>query len=126
MCIRDSSLLELEILESVSFNNGEGLTGFLKKIKNRGFKISIDDFGSGYSSLGLLKNMPIDTLKIDRSFFSDWQREVYTVEETKEKSIVRSIIEMAQGLNLNTVAEGIEEEYQVEFLTNVGLSLIHI
>lgn len=118
------SLLELEILESVSFNNGEGLTGFLKKIKNRGFKISIDDFGSGYSSLGLLKNMPIDTLKIDRSFFSDWQREVYTVEETKEKSIVRSIIEMAQGLNLNTVAEGIEEEYQVEFLTNVGCDLI--
>ena len=118
------SLLELEILESVSFNNGEGLTGFLKKIKNRGFKISIDDFGSGYSSLGLLKNMPIDTLKIDRSFFSDWQREVYTVEETKEKSIVRSIIEMAQGLNLNTVAEGIEEEYQVEFLANVGCDLI--
>ena len=100
------------------------MTGFLKKIKNRGFKISIDDFGSGYSSLGLLKNMPIDTLKIDRSFFSDWQREVYTVEETKEKSIVRSIIEMAQGLNLNTVAEGIEEEYQVEFLTNVGCDLI--
>ncbi len=118
------SLLELEILESVSFNNSEGLTVFLKKIKNRGFKISIDDFGSGYSSLGLLKNMPIDTLKIDRSFFSDWQRELYTVEETKEKSIVRSIIEMAQGLNLNTVAEGIEEEYQVEFLTNVGCDLI--
>ena len=117
----DHSLLDLEILESVSFGEQGALTNFLRKIRAHGFKISMDDFGSGYSSLGLLKDMPIDALKLDRSFFADWEKKAMT---SREASVVSSILQMAQGLGVATIAEGVEEEYQVNFLRQMGCDLI--
>jgi diguanylate cyclase (GGDEF)-like protein/PAS domain S-box-containing protein len=103
--------LELEITESVAIKNVEDVIEKLKELKKLGIAISIDDFGSGYSSLSYLRRLPIDTLKIDRSFILDLMKENH-----KETSIVRAIIALAQSLNLSVVAEGVELLEQVKIL----------
>lgn len=102
--------LELEITESVAIKNIDDVIDKLEALKKIGIAISIDDFGSGYSSLSYLKKLPIDTLKIDRSFILDLS------EDQRETSIVRAIIALAQSLNLSVVAEGVELSEQVKIL----------
>ena len=111
--------LELEITESMLMQDFTLATGHLRDLKERarGVRIAIDDFGSGYSSLSYLRHLPIDTLKIDRSFIVDLQKP-----ETAESvgAIVRTIVDLGRNLQLNIVAEGVETRGQADLLRRLG------
>lgn len=103
--------IELEITESI-MQNIEKAKIELENIKKLGFQISIDDFGKGYSSLSYLKSLPIDTIKIDKSFIDD-------IKHPKHKgSLAKVIIDMGHNMNFVVIAEGVETKEQVEFLQN--------
>ena len=108
----DKELIELEVLENDASVDEETLISFLRVIKSRGFRIAMDDFGSGYSSLGLLYGMPIDCLKLDKSLFDGWQEDM----SDSDTSLVRHIIQVAHETGRVVVAEGIEQKYQVNLL----------
>lgn len=102
--------LKLEITERIVMENIEGATGILEQLRALGVDLSIDDFGTGYSSLSYLHRLPINTLKIDRSFISCMG------ENNENKEIVRTIILLAQNLKMGVIAEGIETEDQLQQL----------
>jgi len=110
--------LDIEITESHIMTNFEQVTRDLTKIRALGVSISMDDFGTGYSSLSMLTKMPLDYLKIDRSFMQG------IPEQSDNASLVSTIILMAQNLGLAVVAEGVEELKQLEFLTQLGCQQI--
>lgn len=112
------SFIELEITESMLTENMNRLLDTMKQLKDAGFRISVDDFGSGYSSLNLITLLPFDTLKIDGGFFL---RNELT---EKNKKVITSIVELAKGLNYRTVSEGVETDEQVEFLKELGCDMI--
>ncbi len=106
--------VEIEITESVFVDHEFQLVEMIKRIRNNGIKVSLDDFGTGYSSLSYLKSIPIDTLKIDKSF-------VESLGELKTSDIITgSVIEMMQKLGLEIIAEGVETEVQYEFLKKMN------
>jgi EAL domain-containing protein (putative c-di-GMP-specific phosphodiesterase class I) len=90
----------------------------LRQLRRRGIKVAIDDFGTGYSSLSYLKRLPIDTLKIDRSFVAD------VTDEADGAAIVSATIGLAQALGLNIVAEGVETEAQKQTLVGKGCGIM--
>jgi len=104
------SHLELELTESSIMQNAEFAADVLSGLKSMGVKISIDDFGTGYSSLASLKRLPIDALKIDKSFVSD------ATTDPDDASLVMAIITLAHNLRLKVIAEGVETEDQLRFL----------
>lgn len=106
--------IEFELTESVVMNDIESAIETMIAIKQLGVSLSIDDFGTGYSSLNYLKRFPLDVLKIDRSFINDLEN------EHSDSAIVRSIIALAENFGLRVVAEGIEEAYQQQILTDLG------
>ncbi len=107
-------LLELELTESILFDNVQEAVTIIRDLKNLGFPILIDDFGSGYSALNLLKDLTVDVLKLDKDFFrKDGMAE-------KDKIIVDGIIRIAKDLNLKILSEGIETQEQVDFLLSSG------
>ncbi len=106
--------LELEITERAVIKDVEETISKMKQLKEYGVRFSIDDFGTGYSSLSYIKRLPIDTLKIDRSFIQDF------LTDNNDKAIVRAIISMAKSLDLTIVAEGVETREQLEFLKQIG------
>jgi len=110
----DATYLELEITESAFMENREQAVAILREVKRLGVSISLDDFGTGYSSLSYLKGLPVDTVKIDRSFVRD------VVMDGDDASITTAIILMAKALRLRVVAEGVETEEQMEFLSTRG------
>jgi len=114
----ESKNLELEITESMIMDNLDTATDTLNRLHDRGIKISIDDFGTGYSSLSYLKYLPLDTLKIDRSFVQD------LLTDKNDRSIVKTIISMAHNLNLKVVAEGVEETEQLALLRSFSCDQI--
>lgn len=98
--------LKLEITETAIMENGENAVAMLREIKDLGVQLSIDDFGTGYSSLGYLQQFPIDTLKIDRVF-------IRSMEDGRQNGeIVRAVLALANSMNLEVVAEGIESIHQ--------------
>lgn len=107
-------LLELEITESAIIRNVDDAIALLIKLKDLGVKLAIDDFGTGYSSLNYLRNFPIDTLKIDKSFVDE------IVTNQKDAAIARTIIQLAINLELSTIAEGVEHTEQLEILKSLG------
>lgn len=107
----DPHYLELEITESIAMYNEGQVIAKLHELKIMGIKISIDDFGTGYSSLNYLNKLPIDTLKIDRSF-------IQKLDQPDNTSIVKAIIALAHNLKLTVVAEGVEDQDQLRFLRN--------
>jgi EAL domain-containing protein (putative c-di-GMP-specific phosphodiesterase class I) len=106
--------LELEITESLSMRDSDLTVGRLSHFRAMGIRVSLDDFGSGYSSLSHLRLLPIDTVKIDRSFITDLR------DGAAEKTIVQAIVTMAQALELRVVAEGVETADQQRILTELG------
>jgi diguanylate cyclase (GGDEF)-like protein/PAS domain S-box-containing protein len=106
--------LKLEITESIVVENSDHVISILKQFRAMGVKLSMDDFGTGYSSLSYLHKLPINTLKIDRSFVSQ-----VTI-ENESAEIVKTILLLAKTLKLETVAEGIEIYEQLQFLKDFG------
>jgi len=105
----DPQYIELEITENIMRNLKE-LEAILDKLKEIGVQISIDDFGTGYSSLSVLQRLPINTLKIDKSFIMN------STNDEKSATLVKTIINMAKNLDLNIIAEGVEKRSQVDLL----------
>lgn len=103
-------LLEVEVTESAMVNESDKILEWIKSIRNAGFSVAIDDFGSGLSSLSFAKDVPADILKIDRSLFSG------NCENEKERIVLECIFGFANRLGLKTVAEGVETREQLEFL----------
>jgi EAL domain-containing protein (putative c-di-GMP-specific phosphodiesterase class I) len=108
-----SNCLKLEITESCLLESADSELLALEQLKNFNIKLCIDDFGTGYSSLSRLHELPINTLKIDRSFVKE-------LEINSQNSIVSTIINLAHTLNMDVVAEGIETEAQREILRSLG------
>ena len=104
----DTSDIELEITESICGEDSEGIYDIIRELQKDGFKIAMDDFGSGYSSLNMLKEMPLDIIKMDLKFLDG--------EAGKSRLILKALIEMAQTMELKVVVEGVEILEQVEFL----------
>jgi len=102
--------IELEITESVLINNFEDIIDKIKTIRGIGMRVSLDDFGTGFSSLSYLKNLPIDTIKIDKSFIDS------AITSDSCGIITESVIQMAQKLGFQTVAEGVENKEQFNYL----------
>jgi EAL domain-containing protein (putative c-di-GMP-specific phosphodiesterase class I) len=102
--------LELEITESMLMEDIDANIDKLKAIKKMGVRLAIDDFGTGYSSLSYLKQLPIDTLKLDRSFVKDIET------DPSDVAICKSTITLAHNLELKVVAEGVETQGQRDFL----------
>ena len=112
--------IELEITESIMFSSSEFqyVRDFIQTLHKIGFTCSLDDFGSGYSSLSLLKDIPIDCLKLDRQFI------IGRFEEPSARTVIEMIMNLARKLGIMTVAEGVELEEQVSFLREAGCDLI--
>lgn len=106
--------IELEITETQMMHNMQNIKGVLSEIEELGIRLAIDDFGTGYSSLAYLKQLRLDTIKIDRSFIKD----ILTDED--DTTIVKAVLAMAKGLKLQVVAEGVETEDQLNFLRQEG------
>lgn len=111
----DPKLLELEITESAYTENPQSLYGIMESLRKEGFVFSMDDFGSGYSSLNMLKDIPVDVLKIDLNFLKESRRG-----RKVGQTILESTIHMAQGLDLDVIAEGVETEEQISTLKQAG------
>jgi diguanylate cyclase (GGDEF)-like protein/PAS domain S-box-containing protein len=109
-----AALLELEITESIGLQGAELVINKLNRLKQLGVRIAIDDFGTGYSSLHYLQKLPLDTLKIDKSFIRNMES------EAAGASIVRSVINLAHSLNLTVLAEGVELGSQLSKLADFG------
>ena len=111
-------LIEIELTESAFFDDKKLMLSTITKLKEYGFLVSMDDFGSGYSSLNSLKDMPLDILKLDAGFF----REENNLH--RSEIVVSEAIQLAKKLNMKTVAEGIDEKEQVDFLAAEGCDMI--
>lgn len=114
-----ANLLELELTESIFFDdNGiENVKKHIHRIHEAGFSCSLDDFGSGYSSLGLLMNVDIDIVKLDRSFFRN-------IRDSKAQNVITATAELVHKLGAKTVAEGIETQEQLHFMEKIHCDMI--
>ncbi len=113
-------LIVLEITESLFFNAVDRIRTVLLDLRERGFSISMDDFGSGFSSLNVLKDLPIDELKLDRGFLRAWD----VSSESKRDLIFKHMIHLAQDMHIVTVVEGVETAEEMEFVRDLGCDLI--
>ncbi len=114
-------LIDFELTESAAYDNKDRLISVIKDLRSRGFKISMDDFGTGYSSLSLLTQMPLDILKIDKSFVDKIGVEG---EKDSDLTVVRHIVALAKELGFECLAEGAEKEEQVRRLSELGCNKI--
>ncbi|GEM_PF-1329266 len=117
-CGTPHELIEIELTESAFFDDKQAMLNAISRLKGYGFMVSMDDFGSGYSSLNSLKEMPLDVLKLDAGFFRG------DTSDERGKIVVEEAIKLAKSLNMRTVAEGIEEKGQVEFLAAADCDMI--
>lgn len=113
------SLLEIEITEGVFINNMDDTIRILNEIKSLGVRVSLDDFGTGYSSLSYLQMMPLNTLKIDKSFIND-----ITSQDGVQANITQAIINMVDKMGLETIAEGVEHPEQLELLSKFNCTIV--
>ena len=114
--INPSSLC-IEITETVMMDDAENRMSILNQFRKLGFIVEMDDFGSGYSSLNLLKDMPVDVLKIDMIFLGK------TSDKQKAKTIVKNIINLSKELGIAALTEGVETQKQFETLSEMGCKL---
>jgi EAL domain-containing protein (putative c-di-GMP-specific phosphodiesterase class I) len=106
--------IELEITESVFFQDADRLIDMIKRLKAVGFVISMDDFGAGYSTLNFMKSLPVDIIKIDGGFFMKNKM------DDKNKAVISAIMQLSNNLHFKTVSEGVETDEQVEFIKEQG------
>jgi EAL domain-containing protein (putative c-di-GMP-specific phosphodiesterase class I) len=111
-------MLRIEMTESAYVDNPNQMVKILRRLKNAGFTVLMDDFGSGYSSLNMLKNIAMDILKLDMKFVQDIET------SPKAAIIMKSIVNMAHELGMEVIAEGVETEPQLDFLRNIGCKLV--
>ena len=104
--------IHIEITESMIVSDAEMMSAMIERFRNTGYEVWMDDFGSGYSSLTVLKDYHFDTLKLDMSFLRSF--------DAKSKAIITSTVIMAKDIDVMTLAEGVETQEQVEFLKNIG------
>lgn len=109
--------IEMEITESIFSQEDTSAISLINDLKKRGFTISMDDFGSGYSSLNLLRKVPIDTLKIDKEFIDN-------SDTKRSRIIIEEIINMASKINIHTICEGVETTQQRDFLKSAGCDMV--
>ena len=110
--------LRLEVTESAYTENAEELLAVMARLRNKGYEIEMDDFGSGYSSLGALSSMPVDVLKMDRSFVMNIDN------DEKDLRLVELILDIARNLKMPVIAEGVETESQMTLLKNAGCDFV--
>ena len=111
--------IKMELTESVYSEEGTLIMERMKMIQEHGYKVAVDDFGSGYSSLHMLKKMPIDILKIDKSFL-----DVDMNMDIKDEIVIRDVIGMGKHLNLQIIVEGVETQEQSDFLESIGCDIV--
>ena len=109
--------IELEVTESAYTENSEQLIHIIDILRKKGFKVQMDDFGSGYSSLNMLSSMPIDALKMDKAFISDISY------DSRQSQLVQLIIDIAEDLDIPVIAEGVETDDQLRLLKELGCSI---
>ena len=114
-----ASLLEFELTETLVFEDPQLLSSVIGRIHEAGYACSMDDFGSGYSSLNVLKSLEVDVLKLDRMFF-----DAPDAGDTRAADIIAIVIELAKRLDMKTVAEGVETDEQCRFLAEAGCDMI--
>jgi EAL domain-containing protein (putative c-di-GMP-specific phosphodiesterase class I) len=113
----DPALLELELTESILMHHSKASIEILNQLNGIGVEIAIDDFGTGYSSLSYLQRFPVQKIKLDRSFVSDYPN-------ARDSAIIaKAVIQLGHSLNLRVVAEGVETEEQLDFLRSQGSHL---
>lgn len=110
--------IELELTESVFTENADLMLKIMQKLHEIGFKLSIDDFGSGYSSLNMLKDIPADVVKIDREFFNG------TVNSQKGRAVISTVVDLAKNLDMQVISEGVETVEQVDFLQDIECHMV--
>jgi EAL domain-containing protein (putative c-di-GMP-specific phosphodiesterase class I) len=108
---------EMEITEGLLLNNETRNISILEKMRDSGITIAIDDFGTGYSSMSYLNTMPIDKIKVDRTFIKNYP-------EYDDGKLAKILIEMAKSLELEVLTEGAETKEQVDYLKNIGCSIV--
>ncbi|MBR2528711.1 MAG: EAL domain-containing protein [Blautia sp.] len=113
----DRNNLKLEITESAYTQNADYLIGVINKLRDRGYEIEMDDFGSGYSSLNMLSSMPIDILKMDKAFIRNMEH------NEKDIRFIELILEIAKNMKVPVIAEGVETETQIQLLKKLGCQL---
>ena len=109
--------LRIEITETVMMTDVENRMKILEDLRSAGFIVEMDDFGSGYSSLNLLKDMPVDVLKIDMKFLAK------TTDGYKAKTILQNILNLSDDLGIFSLTEGVETKNQLDMLTDMGCKL---
>ncbi|MCQ2572739.1 MAG: GGDEF domain-containing phosphodiesterase [Treponema sp.] len=115
----DRKYLEIEITESAFVEDTRGLKNVVQKLRAAGFKVLIDDFGSGYSSLNMLKDLQADVLKMDIKFF-----DLNNTNYEKGVDIIESVLNMSHKMKLSVIAEGVETEDQINVIKNIGLNYV--
>ncbi len=110
------NLIEIELTETTILDNEETFENILANLFAENFKISIDDFGAGYSSLGMLKDLKVNTLKLDRSFLVNKDNK----DNNRGDKVIAGIVQLAHSIGMTIVAEGVEEKSQVDFLSSLG------
>lgn len=115
----DNQWLKMELTESMCSEEDALIMNRMRMLRNLGYKVAVDDFGSGYSSLHMLKKMPIDILKIDKSFL-----DVDMKMDVKDEIVIRDIISMGKHLNLQIIVEGVETQEQSDFLESIGCDIV--
>ena len=110
--------LYLEITESAYMDDPEQLNEIIEHLRSEGFKIEMDDFGSGYSSLNMLADVPVDVLKMDMRFVQNLNS------SKKQETMIRLVMDIAKYLNMEVIAEGVSDQLQVDFLRSVGCDII--
>ncbi|PXW93085.1 diguanylate cyclase (GGDEF)-like protein [Streptohalobacillus salinus] len=113
----NAELLEVEITETVVYNNLDAVVKEISEIRTLGVKVSMDDFGTGYSSISLLDTLPIDTLKLDKSFIA-------TIGEERKQAVIEGILFIAERLELDVITEGVETIEEETILMNLGAYLM--
>jgi EAL domain-containing protein (putative c-di-GMP-specific phosphodiesterase class I) len=111
-------LIEIEITESATVENFDLIISLAQAYQEMGFTVAMDDFGTGYSSLNTLRKLPVDVLKLDKGFLHEADTSI------KGSRIIQGIIDMSKDIQIKTVCEGIENQGQLDLLTQMGCDII--